>query len=424
MLLIKNGCFVDPLSNTQEELDILIDEKNIIKVDKNIAALPCMELIDASNCIVSPGFIDIHSHFRDPGFTYKEDMFTGAEAAAAGGYTTVVCMANTEPVVDNLDTLKYILDKVVSAKIEILQVASITKNMDGKELVDMTILKSAGAVGFSDDGRPITNSKLALDAMKMAKKLDVPLSFHEEDPCLIKQNGINSGKISENLGLEGSPHEAEDILIARDACLAISTGAKINIQHISSSLSVDLIKWAKKMGADITAEATPHHFSMTENMILEKGTNAKINPPLRMEKDRLSIIEALKDNTNEIIATDHAPHSAEEKGREFSKAPSGIIGLETSLPLCITYLVKSGSLTYMDMISKLTVNPAKLYGLDRGYIKVGHSADIVIFNPDEKYTVRNFLSKSCNSPFIGQTLTGRIKFTIHNGQIVYKSCNI
>lgn len=421
MILIKNGCLVDPSSSTEEKLDILVDGEKVVKIDKNIARSPEMTLIDASNCIVAPGFIDIHSHFRDPGFTYKEDIFTGAEAAAAGGYTTVVCMANTKPVVDNLDTLKYILDRAKSAKIEVLQVASITKDMSGKELVDMNILKEAGAVGFSDDGKPIMNSKLALDAMRMAKKLDVPLSFHEEDPNLIEQNGINSGIISKKLNLKGSPCEAENVLVARDACLAISTGAKVNIQHISSSLSIELLRWAKKMGARITAEAAPHHFSMTEDMILEKGTNAKINPPLRIEKDRVSIVEALIDNTIEIIATDHAPHSLEEKSREFSKAPSGITGLETALSLCITHLVKPGFLTYMDMISKLTINPAELYGLDRGYIKIGHSADIVIFNPNEKYTVSSFLSKSSNSPFVGETLTGRIKFTIYRGKIVYKS---
>ncbi|WP_446899113.1 dihydroorotase [Clostridium sp. LBM24168] len=421
MILIKNGCLIDPSSNTEEKLDILIDDGKVSRIDKNIVNLPEMELIDASNCIVAPGFIDIHSHFRDPGYTYKEDIFTGAEAAAAGGYTTVVCMANTKPVVDNLCTLKYILDRAKSAKIEILQVASITKNMDGNELVDMYSLKKAGAVGFSDDGKPITNPKLVLKAMEMAKKLDVPLSFHEEDPNLIGQNGINAGNISEKLGLKGSSQEAENILVARDACLALSTGAKINIQHISSSISVELIKWAKKMGANITAEATPHHFSMTENIILEKGTNAKINPPLRTEKDRLSIIDALSDNTIEIIATDHAPHSLKEKNKEFSKAPSGIIGLETSLPLCIMNLIKPGFLTYMDMIAKLTANPARLYGLDRGYIKIGRNADIVIFDPTEEYTLNTFFSRSSNSPFIGSSLTGKIKFTIHRGQIVYES---
>lgn len=421
MILIKNGYLVDPLSGKEGNFDILIEGEKVIQIDKNIDKKSNTKLIDASNCIVSPGFIDIHSHFRDPGFTYKEDIFTGAEAAAAGGYTTVICMANTKPVVDNVDVLTYILNKAKSAKIEVLQVASITKNMSGKELVDMPVLKNSGAIGFSDDGKPLMNSNLVFNSMKMAKKLEVPLSFHEEDPNLIYQNGINSGIISEKLHIKGATSEAENVLVARDICLAISTGAKINIQHISSALSVALLKWAKKMGGKVTAEATPHHFSMTENMIIKKGTNAKINPPLRTENDRLSIIKALKDNTIEIIATDHAPHSSIEKIRKFSLAPSGIIGLETALPICITNLIKPGFLTYMNMISKLTINPARLYNLDRGYIKIGHIADITVFNPNEKYRVNSFASKSCNSPFLGQILTGRVKFTIHRGKIVYKS---
>ncbi|AYD39660.1 dihydroorotase [Clostridium fermenticellae] len=419
MILIKNGCVIDPLSKINEKFDILIDGENIVKIDKNINKINNAKVIDASGCILAPGFIDIHSHFRDPGFTYKEDLLTGSKAAARGGYTTVVCMANTKPVVDNVDTLKYILDKARKAKIEVLQVATITKGMRGEELIDMHSLKEAGAVGFSDDGKPIMKSKVAFDSMKIAKELDVPLSFHEEDPNLIKENGINMGRIAKNLNLTGSPNEAEDVLVARDAVLAISTGAKVNIQHISSAVSVEILRWAKKMGANITAEVTPHHFSMTEKAVLEKGSNAKMNPPLRTEKDRKVIIEGIKDNILEIIATDHAPHTEEEKNNAFSKAPGGIIGLETALALSITNLVKPGYLTYMDLIEKLTINPAKLYNLDRGYIKEGHRADIVIFDPNEDYIVRDFASKACNSPFIGEKLSGRIKRTICKGKIVY-----
>jgi dihydroorotase len=419
MLLIKNGHVIDPLSKLNEKLDILIDNGNVVKIDKNIDGAKADKVIDASSCIVAPGFIDIHSHFRDPGFTYKEDIFTGANAAARGGYTTVICMANTNPVIDNTKDLNYVLNKAQMAKIEVLQVASITKNMSGTEIVDMKKLKKAGAIGFSDDGKPIMNSKVAVDAMNLARELDVVLSFHEEDPNLISENGINSGKIASMLNIKGSPCEAENVLVARDVALAVSTKAKINIQHISSSLSVELVRWAKKMGANVTAEATPQHFSITEDEILKKGANAKLNPPLRTESDRKAIIEALKDNTIEIIATDHAPHSKAEKQGEISKAPSGMIGLETALSLAISKLVKPGHLSYMDVIEKFTVNPAKLYKLDRGYIKEGHRADIVIFNPEEEYIVEDFSSKSCNSPFIGEKLYGKVKNTIYKGAIVY-----
>lgn len=419
MILIKNGRIIDPLSRMDGIFDILIDRENIVKIDKNIDNRGIDNIVDASQCIVAPGFIDIHCHFRDPGFTYKEDILTGANSAAAGGYTTVICMANTKPVVDNTEVLEYILNKAKLAKIEVLQVAAITKGMKGKELVDMQKLKSAGAVGFSDDGKPIMNSKIAIEAMHMAKKLDVPLSFHEEDPQLISENGINAGDTAKKLNIKGSPHEAENVLVARDAVLGISTRAKIDIQHISSSLSVEVVRWAKKMGANITAEVTPQHFSITEKAVLEKGLNAKVNPPLRTEDDRLSIIRGLKDNTIEVIATDHAPHAEEEKNREISAAPSGMIGLETALSLAITNLVRPGHITYAEVISKLTVNPARLYKLDRGYIKEGHRADIVIFNPDEKYVVKDFESMACNSPFIGERLYGKVKRTIYRGKIVY-----
>lgn len=420
MIIIKKGHVIDPLSNIDEELDILIDGENIIKIQKNIDDIKADKIIDASGCIVVPGFIDIHTHFRDPGLTYKEDIITGANSAAKGGYTTVICMANTIPVVDNIETLNYILSKAKMAKIEVLQVASITKEMKGKELVDMEKLKEAGAVGFSDDGKPIMSSKIAIDAMNMAKKLDVPLSFHEEDPELISENGINSGEVAAKLKIKGSPKEAENVLVARDAALAISSKAKINIQHISSALSVEIIRWAKNMGANITAEATPQHFSITEEAVLKKGLNAKVNPPLRLESDRKAIIEALKDNTIDIIATDHAPHSKEEKDKNIIEAPSGMIGLETALSLAVTKLVKPGYLSYIDIIKKLTINPANLYKLDRGYIKEGHRADIVIFNPNEQYTVTEFASKSSNSPFIGEKLYGKIKNTIFKGKIVYE----
>ncbi len=358
-------------------------------------------------------------HFREPGFTYKEDIISGSNAAARGGFTTVVCMANTNPAVDNIETLKYINDLIKQSPINVLQTATITKGLKGMEIVNMEELKKHGAAGFTDDGLPIMDSNIVLNAMLEAKKLNMPISFHEEDPRLINNSGINEGKISKQLNISGASHLAEDVMVARDCMIAITTGAKVNFQHISSGLSVDIIRWAKSMGADIAAEASPHHFSMTEDDILNFNTNAKMNPPLRTEKDRLKIIEGLKDGTIDIIATDHAPHSKEEKDREFSKAPSGIIGLETALSVGITYLIRNQHLTIMQLLEKMTVNPAKLYNIESG-IAEGKKCDLLIFDIDEKWIVNEFYSKSSNSPFVGKELYGKVKYTICNGKVVYQ----
>ncbi|MDD4439208.1 MAG: dihydroorotase, partial [Tissierellia bacterium] len=276
-----------------------------------------------------------------------------------------------------------------------------------------------GAAGFSDDGLPIMDTNIVLNAMLESKRLNMPISLHEEDPRLINSPGINEGKISEKLGIKGATHLAEDVMVARDCIIAIETGAKVNFQHISSGLSVDIIRWAKSMGANITAEASPHHFSMTEEDIPKFNTNAKMNPPLRTENDRLKLIEGLKDGTIDIIATDHAPHSKEEKSREFSKSPSGIIGLETALSVGITYLVKDKHLTIMQLLEKMTLNPARLYNLQSG-IKEGNKCDLVVFDINERWIVDEFYSKSSNSPFQGKELWGKVKYTICGGKVVYE----
>ncbi len=421
MILIKNGRVIDPKNNIDEKLDIIIKDERIYKIGHFQDNGEYEKIIDAEGKIVSPGLIDVHVHFRDPGFTYKEDIFTGAEAAAKGGFTTVICMANTNPIVDNEETLKYILDKAKKAKIKILQAAAITKEFKGKELVDMKKLKELGVVGFTDDGLPIKDSKLVMEAMEKAKELDMPLSFHEEDPSLIKSPGVNEGKVSKELKVGGAPNAAEDVLVARDCMLALKTNAKISIQHISSGNSVDLVRFAKSIGAKVTAEATPHHFSITEEAVLKHKTLAKMNPPVRTEKDKEKIIEGLKDNTIEIIATDHAPHSKEEKERELTKAPSGIIGLETSLALGVTNLVKKGHLTLLELLEKMTINPANFYKLDAGTIEEGKFADLVIFDENEEWIVpEKFASKASNTPFIGEKLYGKVKYTICNGKIVYR----
>ena len=416
-MLIKNGRIIDPVSKRDEIADILIEEGIITRIQKNINIED--EVIYAEGKIVAPGLIDVHVHFREPGVEYKEDILSGSKAAARGGFTTVVCMANTAPAVDNIETLKYINDIKKHSPINILQAATVTKELKGTEIVNMEELIEHGAAGFSDDGLPIMDTNIVLNAMLESKRLNMPISLHEEDPRLINSPGINEGKISEKLGIKGATHLAEDVMVARDCIIAIETGAKVNFQHISSGLSVDIIRWAKSMGADITAEASPHHFSMTEEDIPKFNTNAKMNPPLRTENDRLKLIEGLKDGTIDIIATDHAPHSKEEKSREFSKSPSGIIGLETALSVGITYLVKDKHLTIMQLLEKMTLNPARLYNLQSG-IKEGNKCDLVVFDINERWIADEFYSKSSNSPFQGKELWGKVKYTICGGKVVYE----
>ncbi len=428
MLWIKNGRLVDPKSQTDKICDICVERDRIAGITPaGTAEAKHQEqdvVIDGACLIVAPGLIDGHVHFRYPGFTYKEDVETGAAAAAAGGYTTVICMANTKPVVDNEETLRYLREKAEKMPVHVLNTAAITKGFEGRELTDMIGLKALGAVGFTDDGVPIKDTAVVLEAMKMAKALDVPLSFHEEDPALIGSFGVNQGPVSVAVGVEGAPAAAEDVLVARDCALALNSGAAVNIQHISSKNSVDIVRAMKALGGRIYAEATPQHFSLTEEAVLEKGTLAKVNPPIRTEADREAIIQGLKDGTIDFIATDHAPHSSEEKAKDMKSAPSGMIGLETALALAITHLVKPGHMSLSHLLEKLTTNPADLYHLDAGYIAVGGKADMVVFSEDESWTVESFRSKSSNSPFIGEKLQGKVKYTICNGKIVYSDSEI
>lgn len=420
MILIKNGRLVNPATNTDEIMDVAIENGKILKVEKGIEENGFEKVIDAAEKIVAPGLIDVHVHFRDPGFEYKEDLITGSAAAAKGGFTTVVCMANTKPVVDSVEVLNYVQNKAELVPINIVQAAAITKGFLGKELVDMKTLKEAGAIGFTDDGLPINDTALVMKAMEMAKELDVPLSFHEEDPSLIGNPGVNAGEVAKELGLVGAPNVAEDVMVARDCMMAMKTGAKVDIQHISSGNSVDMVRFAKQHGARVYAEASPHHFTLTEDAVREHKTFAKMNPPLRTAWDRDKIIEGLKDNTIEIIATDHAPHTTEEKTGEFKNCPSGIIGLETSLALGIMSLVNAGHLTYLQLMEKMSAKPAELYNLDTANIAEGKPADIVIFDPNEKWIAGDYASKAENTPFTGMEMTGKVKYTICNGRIAYE----
>ena len=421
MFVIKNVRILDPASATDMTGDIGIENGKIAAIG-TVETKAEDQVLDGKGLVASPGLVDTHVHFRDPGLTYKEDICSGAHAAAAGGFTSVVCMANTKPVADNVDTVSYIVDKGKKTNIHIYATAAVTKAFDGKNLTDFRDLLKAGAVGFTDDGIPIKDAETVKAAMELAAELDVPISLHEEDPDLIERPGVNQGKVSEKLNYGGAPARSEYEMVRRDCELILQTRAKTVIQHISSAESVEAVRQCWRRGGRIYGEVTPQHFSATEDLVLEKGALARVNPPLRTEADRQAIIEGLKDGTLNIIATDHAPHSREEKAKDIKDAPSGMIGLETSLALGITNLVKTGELELIDLLEKMTINPAMLYHLNAGRITEGGPADLVLFDPDKKWTVEDhFYSKANNSPFIGMELTGKVQYTICNGKIVYQA---
>ena len=421
-MLIKNGFLIDPASDTERLVDLRITD-GLIQTLADAGTLTPEngeDELDAAGLMISPGLVDTHIHFRDPGFTYKEDLHTGSLAAAAGGFTSVICMANTSPVIDSVPVLKELMEREALEDIHIFQAAAVSCGLKGEEMTSMKELAAAGACGFTDDGIPLKNAAFLYKAMEEAKALDLPISLHEEDPAFIETNGINHGPVSDALGIYGSPSIAEESLVARDCLLALRSGAQVVIQHISSGQSVELVRTFKAMGANLHAEATPHHFTLTDEAVLKYGSLAKMNPPLRTEKDRLAIIEGLKDGTIDLIATDHAPHSTEEKSRPITQTPSGIIGLETSLALGITSLVRPGLLTLSQLIEKMTINPANLYHLPCGSVTEGKAADLVLFDPNEKWIPETYASKSSNSPFTGWELYGKVKYTICDGKIVYK----
>ncbi len=425
-LLIKNGILVDPKSGTNEKADIAISDGKVEKIfyraeGDGADAESFEEVIDASGLIVSPGFVDVHVHFRDPGFTEKEDIHTGAASAARGGYTSVVMMGNTKPCCDNIETLEYMKKKASEEDIHIYVTCNASMGMKGREITDIKALHEAGAVGVTDDGLPITDHGLLTQVFLKAAACGIPVSLHEEDPSMISDNGVNKGRASEFYGIGGSPAEAEYTLIRRDLELAKGTGVCLDIQHISTAEGVEAVRGARKNGLNVHAEATPHHFTLTEDAVIEKGTMARMNPPLRTENDRLAIIKGLKDGTIDMIATDHAPHTSEEKARDITKAPSGIIGLETALGLGITELVKKGYLSMEALLRLMTTGPASVYNLDAGYIAEGGPADITLIDPEKEWVVEDdFASKAHNTPFIGRKLTGKVCCTIASGKIVYR----
>ncbi len=422
MLLIYTAHIMDPYTGLDGLRDILIDDNGMIaKVEKHIdwaSSGGSVKLIDAKSMTVAPGFVDGHVHFRDPGQTQKEDIQTGAQAAAAGGYTSVVCMANTSPACDNLETLQYVQQQAAAQPlVNILQACAITKGLQGKELTDFETLLAAGAPSFTDDGIPLQDAALVMRAMEKAAACDALLSFHEEAPEFIGSHGINAGSAAaKEFGLAGAKPISEEVMIARDIALALRSGARVIFQHISSALSVSLIRAGKALGAKIYAEVTPHHLALTEDAVLECGTLARMNPPLRTETDRQALIAGLKDGTIDMIATDHAPHTTEEKALSFVDAPSGIIGLETAFSVCNTMLVKTGRMTRMQLLTRMSKNPAEIYGLKGKSIEPGNRAELVLLDWDATKTYTEYHSKASNSPFTGKPLRGAVKGVVMGQQ--------
>ncbi|MGP1349036.1 MAG: dihydroorotase [Stomatobaculum sp.] len=429
MLMLREVRLLDPASRTDAICDLLIAEGKIIKIGEALeldarmiaeAKGEVLQVIDCAGLCAAPGFVDGHVHFRDPGQTWKEDIETGARAAAAGGFTSVVCMANTAPVIDDEETIVGVIRKGRRTPIHVYCCSTLTRRMEGTALVNMKLMKECGAVGFTDDGRPVMSEALVKEAMIRARRLKLPISFHEEDPRYVAQAGVNCGPAAERLGLQGADRKAEISMVERDVRLAKETGATVVIQHISAMESVELVRRAKKAGARVFAEATPHHFALTEDAVSLYGSNAKMNPPLRTEADRRAIIRGLRDGAIDMIATDHAPHAKDEKDRPFAEAPSGIIGLETAFALGIMHLVKPGHLTLLQLIARMSTEPAKLYAPDGGAVKEDAPADIVLFDPERSWAYLAPLSKSTNSPWLGKSLRGKVLMTLCGGRVAYE----
>ncbi|MBQ3378581.1 MAG: dihydroorotase [Clostridia bacterium] len=419
-ILIKKARVIDPTQKLDRISDIFIEDGRIKKLAASINE-KADTTIDGSDCIAAPGFIDMHVHFRDPGFEYKEDIYSGAEAALKGGFTSVACMANTKPVIDTPELVKYITDKAADTHVHVYPVAAMTKGLKGEELVDIKALKEAGAIAVSDDGRPVENSKLMLDVLKAADANNILSIAHSEDLDLVDGGVINEGRVSYEYGLRGMSRMAEYMAVMRDVMLSLPKKNRLHIAHVSCKESVEAVRWAKKINPNITCETAPHYVSLTENAVVKFGVNAKMNPPLRTEEDIDAVIEGLRDGTIDVIATDHAPHSVEDKG-ELKKGAFGIVGLETALPVCYTYLVAAGKMSIRKLIRLMSTNPAAILGIEGGSLTTGSRADIVLFDTEEyKVNKSSFASKSKNTPFDGMTLRGRVLCTISNGEVVYKS---
>lgn len=420
-LLIKGGRVIDPSQGIDDTLDVVVENGRVKEIGKGLAAPAGAETIDASGRYVVPGLIDMHVHLRDPGLEYKEDIVSGTRAAVAGGFTSVACMPNTKPAIDNKAVASYIINK---AKTEgfcnVFPVGTITQAMHGDRLAEMGELKEAGCVAVSDDGKPVKNSELMRRALEYANGMGILVISHAEELELVGEGVMNEGFTATELGLKGIPRVAEDIATAREIMLAEYVGAPVHIAHVSTAGSVRIIREAKARGVKVTCETAPHYFTLTDDAVRGYNTNAKMNPPLREAADVAAIKQGLKDGTIDCIATDHAPHHLDEKDLEFNEAMNGIIGLETSLPLSLG-LVREGAISLQQLVEKMSCNPSKILGVDRGTLKAGSVADITVIDPDQAWTVEadQLASKSKNSPWLGERMTGAAAVTVVAGKVVF-----
>ncbi|MBS6194416.1 MAG: dihydroorotase [Clostridiales bacterium] len=422
-ILIKNGRIIDPDTKLDQVAELLIEDEKIAAVGENLKE-EADRIIDAKGCYVMPGLIDMHVHLRDPGLTYKEDIITGSQAAAKGGVTTVLAMPNTKPVMDDANRVSYVKHKAAEfARVNVLQVGAITKGMKGEELADIEGMVKNGIPAISEDGKSVMNTQLYREAMMIARDLDIPVLAHCEDIDMVNGGCMNEDEKSKEFGLPGISNAVEDCIVARDIILSRDTGCHLHLCHCSTEASAMMLKAAKDKGFPVTGEVCPHHFTLTSDDMIKDDTNYKMNPPLRRKADLEALRQGLKDDVFDVISTDHAPHSREEKNQSMMRAPFGIVGLETSVALTITELVEPGWLTPMQMAEKMSYNPAQILHLeDRGSLRVGKTADVVIIDPEEEYTidVNSFVSKGKNSPFQGKKVKGKVKTTICSGTVVYE----
>lgn len=421
-VLVKTGRVIDPGSGLDSVLDVLIENDRIMMISREISPPPGCEIVDAKGCLVLPGLIDMHVHFREPGSEDKETIIGGSVVAAKSGFTSVCTMPNTTPVIDNQALVRFIKLEAELGPINVFPIATITKGGKGEEITEMGELIKGGAVGFSDDGKPVMSSILMRRALEYARMFDVPIINHAEDILLSDEGIMNEGINSTLLGLKGMPSESEEVMVARDVLLTRLTKGKLHVAHVSAAGSIEIIRWAKALGVRVTCETAPHYFALTDDAVMEHFSMAKMNPPLRTETDRTAVIEGLRKGVIDVIATDHAPHLMNEKMQEMEYAPFGIIGLETAVPLIISVLVRENGFSYLQAFEKLTINPARILKLERGELKVGRVADVTVIDPEKKVLIdEQFLISRCkNTPFLGRELYGSVELTVCGGNIVYR----